>query len=167
MPVMGAEVTFILPDQGPSGTFPSGMRSLVATTDAQGQAIARGVRPNNQTGPMQIRVAATYLGQTATAVITQTNVTMPVPETPKPAPVPPKEAPPPQSAKVAAPDAPAPQPGRGMSKGVKVLLVLAIAAGAAAGAVLATRDSDSNGPGSPGTPPIVITPGTPTVGGPQ
>jgi hypothetical protein len=160
-PVMGAEVTFILPDQGASGTFPNGTRTLVTTTDAQGQAFARGVRPNSQTGPMQIRVSATYLGQTATAVITQTNVTLPVAETPKPAPAK-VETPPPAAAPPPAP----PSPRSGMRKGGKVALALAIVGGVAAGVVFGTRESDGrNGGGGP--PAIVITPGAPTVGGPQ
>lgn len=159
-PVMGAEVTFILPDQGASGTFPNGMRTLVTTTDAQGRAFARGIRPNNQTGRMQIRVSATYLGQTATAVITQTNVTLPVSETPKPAP--PKAETPPASS--APPSTPAP-PRSGMSRGGKVALALAIAGGVAAGVVLGTRNGDTRNQG--GAPPaIIITPGAPTVGGP-
>src|SRR5215470_9009915 len=64
-PVAGAIVTFFLPDSGPSGTFVNGMRQLTVTTNAEGRAVATGIQPNNQTGPMQIRVTANYQGQTA------------------------------------------------------------------------------------------------------
>ncbi len=183
LPVMGAEVTFILPDAGPGGTFPDGTRSLTVTSDAQGRAVAAGIRPNGETGPLQIRVSATYLGLTATAVVQQTNVSIPVVEVAKPKPAPPpKPAPEPKPVVTPEPAAPATAapsttsvstpatqtpPKKGMSKGAKIFLVLAIAAGAAAAAVLATRDNGSHGGGSTGPPPITITPGTPSVGGPQ
>lgn len=134
-PVGGAIVTFFLPDQGPSGTFVNGTRQLVVTTDAQGRASAVGIRPNNQTGQMQIRVTASFQGQTASALITQTNV------------------------------AGAAAAGAGMSTAAKVLIVLGIAGAVAGGVVAGTR---SGGGGTPPAPPaIVLTPGTPTVGGPR
>jgi hypothetical protein len=73
-PVAGAAIIFFLPNQGPGGTFANGSTSLTTTTNAQGQAVARGIRFNNQAGSMQIRVAASFAGQTASATITQTNV---------------------------------------------------------------------------------------------
>jgi len=73
-PVAGAAVIFFLPNQGPGGTFANGSTSLTTTTNAQGQAVARGIRFNNQAGAMEIRVAASFAGQTASAIITQTNV---------------------------------------------------------------------------------------------
>lgn len=73
-PVAGAAVIFFLPNQGSGGTFANGATSLTTTTNAQGQAVARGIRFNNQAGAMQIRVAASFAGQTASAIITQTNV---------------------------------------------------------------------------------------------
>src|SRR5579862_7604430 len=45
-PVAGAVVLFLLPDQGPSGTFVDGSKMLMAMTDSQGRARAR-VKPNN------------------------------------------------------------------------------------------------------------------------
>lgn len=72
-PVAGAAVVFFLPNQGPGGVFGNGTRTLTTLTDNQGRATASGIRPNNQTGSMQIRVSASFAGQTATAVITQTN----------------------------------------------------------------------------------------------
>src|SRR5580765_3853037 len=72
-PVAGAVVIFFLPGQGASGTFPDGSRMLMTVTDNQGRATARGIRPNNQSGPMQIRITASFQGLTASSVITQTN----------------------------------------------------------------------------------------------
>jgi hypothetical protein len=72
-PVAGAAVLFLLPGSGPSGTFAGGGRSLMATTDSKGQAVARGLRVNNVSGKFQISVEASYQGVTATTTITQAN----------------------------------------------------------------------------------------------
>lgn len=142
-PIAGAAVVFFLPDQGPSGTFANGMRSLTVTTDAQGRATATGLRPNNQAGQLQIRVTASFQGQTASAIITQTNVA----------------------------GGGAASGSTGMSAGAKALLIVGIIGGAvAAGTIIAVRsNNDSNGGG--GQPPpgatITLTPGTPSVGGPR
>src|SRR5262245_11661981 len=45
-PVAGAIVLFELPKSGPSGAFPGGARTLSVTTDSQGRAVARGLKPN-------------------------------------------------------------------------------------------------------------------------
>jgi hypothetical protein len=135
-PVAGAVVVFLLPNQGASGTFADGSRMLMTVTDNQGRAAARGIRPNNQSGPMQIRVTASFQGLTASSVITQTNIV--------------------GSAAAA---------GAGLSTAAKWAIILGIAGGAAAaGAVIATHGGSS--PSSSTPPPIVINPGTPSVGGP-
>lgn len=72
-PVAGAIVTFVLPDRGASGTFANGARSLSVTTDAQGRAVATGLRPNNVEGAYEIRVSASHQGQLASASIAQSN----------------------------------------------------------------------------------------------
>lgn len=72
-PVAGAVVVFMLPDRGPSAAFSDGSHNLTVTTDSQGRAAARGLRPNNASGEYQIRVTASSQGRMATAVITQTN----------------------------------------------------------------------------------------------
>ena len=72
-PVAGAAVTFLLPNQGAGATFANGARSLTVLTDNKGQAIARGLRPNNVNGQYQIRVNASFRGQTASTTINQTN----------------------------------------------------------------------------------------------
>jgi hypothetical protein len=73
-PIGGAAVVFTLPSEGPGGSFANGEKTLVVTTDAQGQAIARGLKPNNTAGKFDIRVTASRQGQTASAVITQFNM---------------------------------------------------------------------------------------------
>src|ERR1700692_1007790 len=73
-PIPGAAVVFTLPNQGPGGTFENGSNTLTTTTNNMGQAVARGIRFNNQVGSMQMRITASFGGQTATAVMTQTNL---------------------------------------------------------------------------------------------
>lgn len=136
-PVAGAVVVFLLPDSGASGTFTDGSRMLMTVTDNQGRASARGIRPNAQSGPMLIRVTASFQGLTASSVITQTNAA-----------------------------AAAAASGAGLSTAAKWAIILGIAGGAAAGGIFAATHGGSSAPGSPVTPPIVITPGTPSVGGP-
>jgi hypothetical protein len=72
-PVSGAAVVFQLPAQGAGGVFPDGRTSLTVLTDDNGQAIARGLRPTKTSGQFEIRVTASYHGQTASATISQTN----------------------------------------------------------------------------------------------
>ena len=72
-PIAGAAVVFMLPERGATGAFPNGSRTLTVMTDNQGRAVARGVRVNNVQGRMEIRVNASFQGQTASATIAQTN----------------------------------------------------------------------------------------------
>jgi hypothetical protein len=72
-PLPNVAVTFLLPESGASGMFADGHSSLTAMTDANGQAVGRGLRPNNTVGQFQIRVTASYQGAAATAIVTQTN----------------------------------------------------------------------------------------------
>jgi hypothetical protein len=139
-PIAGAVVIFFLPDQGASGTFPDGSRMLMTVTDNQGRAAARGIRPNGQSGPMLVRVTASFQGLTASSVITQTN----------------------------AAGAAAASGFAGLSTTAKWAIILGIAGGAAAaGAIIATHSGGGGGSSSSSTPPpIVLTPGAPTVGGP-
>src|ERR1700686_4522274 len=73
-PVAGAAIIFFLPNDGPGGTFANGSSTFTTTSNSQGQAVARGIRFNNQAGSMQVRVTASFGGQTASAIINQTNV---------------------------------------------------------------------------------------------
>jgi hypothetical protein len=130
-PIAGAAVVFILPNQGPGGTFANGTSTLTTTTDAQGQAVARGIRFNNQVGNMQMRVTASSGGQTATAVITQTNLIG------------------------------ASSGGGAGGSGVKWLIIAGVAGAVAAGVIIATRGGGSSSPTptptvtiTPGTPTV-------------
>src|SRR5262249_36872070 len=53
-PVSGASVVFTLPSQGAGGAFSNGEQTLIVTTDAQGKAVARGLKPNNIAGKFDI-----------------------------------------------------------------------------------------------------------------
>jgi hypothetical protein len=137
-PVAGAAVTFLLPNQGAGASFANGARSLTITTDSQGRAVARGLKPNNVNGQYDIRVNASHQGRTASATISQTNALT------------------------------AAAAGAAAGISAKLLIILAVAGGAAAaGAVAATRNGGGNGGGAARPTPTVIVPGTPTVGGPQ
>ncbi len=134
-PVAGVSVTFFLPNQGPGGTFANGTNSLTTATNAQGQAVARGIRFNDQAGTMEIRVSASLAGQTASAIITQTNVLG-------------------SSASGGS--------GSGMSRTAKILIVVAIVGGGAALGVLATHRGGSTTATPPTTiTPGTVTVGAP------
>ena len=75
-PVAGAIVVFTLPSNGAGGVFANGARTLSMVSDNQGQAVARGFRPNGLKGQYQIRVNASYRGQTASTAINQTNAAL-------------------------------------------------------------------------------------------
>jgi hypothetical protein len=137
-PIAGAAVIFFLPNNGPGGTFANGSMTFTTTTNNQGQAVARGIRFNNQPGSMQIRVSASFAGQTASAIITQTNVLG-----------------------VAASGASV----GGMSLGAKLLIIGAVVGGGIAAGVVVANHGGNSGSTTPAT--ISITPGSVTVGGPH
>jgi len=72
-PIPNVAVTFVLPENGPGGTFADGHSSLTVMTDSNGQAVGHGLRPNGSAGQFQIRVTTSFAGQAATANISQTN----------------------------------------------------------------------------------------------
>ena len=57
-PVAGAAVTFLLPENGPGGTFANGLRSDVAITDSRGRGGAHSLQLNRISGRFQIRIVA-------------------------------------------------------------------------------------------------------------
>lgn len=136
-PVAGAAVTFLLPNSGPGGTFAGGQNSMTVITDANGRAAARGLRANRMDGKYQMRVTASFQGQTASTTIGMSNV-------------------------IAAGAAAA----GGMSL-TKILLVMAIMGGAAVGGVTAATSGNDVRNEPPTRPPTTITPGTPNVGPPR
>jgi len=144
-PVTGAAVSFFLPNEGPGGTFPNGTNSLTTTTNAQGRAAARGIQFNNQAGPLPIRVSASYAGRTASLVINQSSVL---------------------SGASSAGRGIGGGAGGGMSLTTKLLIIGAVVgAGVAAGVVVGGKSSSSTT--TPSIPTVTVTPGVPTVGGPQ
>ena len=72
-PAVGASVSFQLPDSGPGGSFADNARILTVQTDDKGHAVAHGLKPNATAGRFQIRVTASYHGQSASAVVAQIN----------------------------------------------------------------------------------------------
>lgn len=78
-PVAGVTVSFLLPDNGAGGTFVNGGKLLTVTTDAKGQAVARGILANKVPGQYAIHVTAHAGKVTATQTIAQSNVAVAAP----------------------------------------------------------------------------------------
>lgn len=135
-PVLGATVTFLLPDTGAGGTFADGARMLNIQTDEKGQAVGRGLKPNATAGRFLIRVSASYHGQTASATIAQINAI------------------PAGAAKSSS--------GK---KFLIIALIGGAAAGGLAAAMGGKSGSSSGGVASPvmNTPGTVLSPGSPTI----
>jgi hypothetical protein len=138
-PLAGVAVVFTLPNQGASAVFPNGARMLTTVTDNAGRAVGRGMQPNNVAGRFEIRVNASFRGQTASTTITQQNVML------------------------------AAAAGAGAAGAGKLIAILAVVGGAAAAgvAVAATRNGNGSTPTPAGPATTVINPGTPTVGPPR
>jgi hypothetical protein len=139
-PVAGAVVVFTLPSQGAGGTFANGAQTLTVTTDAQGRAVAQGLRANRIAGRWDMRINASLGNRTGTVTVSQTN------------------------AAVAGAAGGAAGAAAGIS--AKTIAIIAAVAGAAAagGAVAATRSG--GGGGNPAGAPTTISAGTGTVGHP-
>jgi hypothetical protein len=138
-PIAGAAVLFSLPDSGPGGMFSNGTRTLQVVTDAQGRAVAKGLRVNDVQGKFQIQVEASYEGVSAAATITQVNSVIT-----------------------------AAASGGGISGKMIAILAIAGGA-AAGGVIAATRGGSSTPASTPTPPaptPTTISAGTPSVGGP-
>ncbi len=72
-PVAAAAVVFLLPNDGPGGTFADGSKSVTVMTDSQGQAVMPKMQPNTAAGKFQIRVTASSQGRQTSTMINQTN----------------------------------------------------------------------------------------------
>ncbi len=136
-PISGVMVMFTLPDTGPSGVFGNNAKNLIAYTDADGRAVARGLRPNQVAGKFPITVDASFHGLTARATINQTNV---VPATSG------------MSPKLIA---------------ILAIAGGAAAAGAIAASSGSKGTSTTTPPVTPPTNSTTLSPGTPTFGSPQ
>ncbi|HVN05241.1 MAG TPA: hypothetical protein VMT86_12530 [Bryobacteraceae bacterium] len=137
-PVAGAAVSFLLPGNGASGTFANGSTMLTVTTDAKGQAVARGIRANNLPGQYQIQVTASSGNLSATATIAQVNAAVAA------------------GAGAAA--------AAGISAKLIAVLVIVGAAAATGAAYAATHNGSSN---STTPSQTVLAPGSPSVGAPH
>jgi hypothetical protein len=133
-PIQRASVTFQLPDTGPGGVFADGNKMLTVQTDEKGQAVGRGLRPNQTAGRYQIRVTASYRGATASAVISEINAE------------------------------PAATSGRGSKRFLIIALIGGAAAGGLVAARGGSKSSSGGTVGTLTTPPAtVLVPGTPMV----
>src|SRR5581483_2537159 len=143
-PIAGAAVVFLLPNQGASATFADGSHTLTVISDNQGRAVARGLTPNKAQGQYQIHVNASYNGQTASAVIAQTNI-------------------------IGAAGAGA---GAGAAAGISgklIAVIVIVGAAAAGGGIYAATHAGSNASSNPATAPpsTTITAGAGSVGPPR
>ena len=136
-PVAGAAVALSLPPQGASATFANHAITNTVMTDARGLAVIRSVRPNGIAGKLEIRVTASYRGQTARATITQFNIAV---------------------------SSVARKSGTGKIIVILAAVGAAAAGGAYAGLHKNTSSPTAAAPAS--TPPIGITPGVGAVGAP-
>jgi hypothetical protein len=137
-PVHNAAVVFTLPSQGPSGSFPNGSHTATVVTDAEGKAVARGLKPNAVPGRMEMQVSASSQGRTARTVVTLFNM-----------------------------DVRDVRSGGGGGGKVAAILVV-LGAAAAGGLVVGLRQSRTAAPPVPtAAPPITLTPGTGAVAPPQ
>ena len=73
-PVAGALLLFTAPGNGPSATFINGANNISLVTDQQGRVALRGITPNKANGKFEIRIKASKNGQTATSVLSMTNL---------------------------------------------------------------------------------------------
>jgi hypothetical protein len=137
-PIAGAVVLFILPGSGPSGIFPNGLQTFSTLTDAEGRAVAMGLRPNSVAGSYNIHVTASYHEATAETMIHQRNVTGESPGT--------------STTTTAAAT-------HGLSTKTLLIVLGSAAAAGTVGAILATRGSSSTTI-TAGTPTV----GPPTTG---
>ena len=137
-PVEGAEVVFQLPQVGAGGNFHGWLKNQTTKTDAQGRAVAGGYAPNSEEGRFNIKVTATKGAKSATAVISQSNVSGPG----------------------------ASMSGNGKSRKTMWAIIGIGAAAAIAGGVVAAT-GDDNGSSSAARVPITISSGPVTVAGPR
>ncbi len=142
MPVAGASVTFTAPNDDPSAVFLNGSRSETLVTDRTGEATVASMKPEG-TGTFELRVTATFQGDTATTNITQTNVMTAA-----------------DAARAGAHGEVASNSTTGMSHRTVLWIVAGavVAAGAGAGVALANGKSSSTS---------TVGVGTPTVGAPH
>ena len=139
LPVEGAEVVFQLPEAGPGGTFPDGKHRRTVLTNLQGQANAP-FFISTQEGKFEMTVSARKVSRVGTGKIEQVNSSRPIED----------------SVRIRRP----------WYKNWKYLALAGAAATAVTAAITLTGGSSKSASSAP-TPTIVITPGSPTFGGPR
>jgi hypothetical protein len=141
-PVPGAAVSFHLPEDGPGGTFPNGLRTDVTSTDELGRATLRSIQLNRISGRFQIRVIASKEQARAGTVSFQ------------------------YIAESGSGAAKARTASSGASHGRTKWIAIAVLVGGAAAGVMASRSTSSAPPGTAAAPTLTIgAPGI-TVGKP-
>ena len=73
-PVAAAVVVFLLPGNGPGGTFVNGSKSATIVADSNGRAVMPRVQLNSAQGKFEIKVHASHQGLEADASIAQSTV---------------------------------------------------------------------------------------------
>jgi hypothetical protein len=134
-PLEGVAVSFRMPEEGPGGSFESGMKTEIAITAADGRAAVHGIRWNRIAGPFQIRVTAAKGESRAGAVCSQYIS-----------------------------DTPATKTSRSGSFGKKKwIAIAAVAAGGAAAGLAAGRGSAAKQTPAPSAPSTPVQIGIPTI----
>jgi len=143
-PVAEAAVSFHLPDDGPGGAFTNGLRTEIATTDARGRAVLRGLQLNRVSGRFQIRIVASR-EQARAGTVSFQYIAEP-------------------NSGAASPHHPATVNGVSKVHG-KWALIAAIAGGGAVAGLLAARSTATAAapPTAPAVPTTTLTVGIPTV----
>jgi hypothetical protein len=106
---------------------------MMIQTDEKGQAVGRGLRPNQTAGRLQIRVTASFHGQTAGAMISQINAE------------------------------PAGATSGGSGKKFLILALIGGAAAGGIAAAMGGRSSGSQSPVTNSPPGTILAPGTPVI----
>jgi hypothetical protein len=136
-PVDTATVTFRLPEEGPGGVFPRGMRTEVVTTAADGNAVVQGMVWNRLPGAFQIRITAVK-GQVRAGTVVSQYIS----------------------------DAPQAKAVRAGSSRAKWLTIAAIGAGAAVGIAVGMAGSSQPSASASNVPPPYIGAPTISIGAP-
>ena len=146
-PVQGAEVVFQFPASGPGATFSDGKPTGSMRTNGTGEAAAMHWTANGQVGTFDVHVNATYGNEIGEATLRMSNVASVAP-----------------GAGISVAQTTAAKRSHWYSPTWVKIALIAGAAGAGAGIWLGLR---GGGHGTPSTPPITVTPGPPSVGGPH
>jgi hypothetical protein len=141
-PVEGAEVVFRFPLNGPGALFQSGKTSQTVRTNGQGQAAAMNWMANGQVGRFEVHIAASYGNQVGEVTFSMSNV-----------------------AKVDQKRAKGEKHGGWFSPTWVKVAVIGGAVAIGVGVFLATRGGGHTSTST--SPTVTISPGSPSVGGPQ